>query len=63
MVKVALHPNTYTDAEQFLQLAGVEAYTYFPDLAGLPEGFHEGTEDILRYASQRYPELLDDAGL
>jgi len=35
VVKIELPASTYDDAEEFLALAGVNEFTYFPDLFGL----------------------------
>ncbi len=46
--KIVLPANTYDDAEDFLALAGVDEFTYFPDLHGLGQLF-----ELNRLGSER----------
>jgi hypothetical protein len=48
IAKISLPPETFADAEKFLNLVGVEHFGYFPDFEGLRKKFHEKKTKELR---------------
>lgn len=48
VTKLTLAPDTYEDAEKFLQLVGAEPFGYFPDLDGAAQRFAARRERLIR---------------
>jgi FRG domain len=56
--KIILPPETFGDAEEFLMAAGINAFTFFPDLQGLAMKHQARMESDIRLAKKAYPRLF-----
>jgi len=53
--KILLPPETFDDAEKFLDLAGVNAFNFFPDHEGLRMKHEAQTRQTMMDAKNFYP--------
>jgi len=60
IVKLVLGPETYDEAEQYLATAGLNAFSYYPDLEGLVMKHEEEVERTIRDAKKFYPDFFKD---
>ena len=51
-------PETFDDAENFLRLAGLDAFSFFPDLQGLGLRHKARVESDIRFARRQDPQLF-----
>lgn len=58
LVELQLPPETFRDAEGYLNVAGVTAYTYFPDLQGLALKHTISVQQKLRDLTRFYPNAV-----
>lgn len=56
--KIELPPETFDAAEDFLRLAGLDAFSFFPDLQGLGLKHKSRMESDIRFAKRKTPELF-----
>lgn len=56
--QILLPPETFGDAEEFLSAAGLNAYSFFPDLQGLALKHEAQLQSDLRLAVKSYPDLF-----
>ena len=56
--KIVLPPETFDDAENFLRVAGLDAFSFFPDLQGLGLKHKARVESDIRFARRREPRLF-----
>jgi hypothetical protein len=56
--KIVLPPETFDDAEDFLRLTGVDAFSFFPDLQGLGLKNKARVESDIRFARRKDPRLF-----
>jgi hypothetical protein len=56
--KIVLRPETFDDAEDFLQLAGADAFSFFPDIQGLALKHNARVESDIRFARRHDPRLF-----
>jgi hypothetical protein len=57
-VKLVLSPDTFDDAEAFLGSAGLNAFSYYPDLEGLARKHEQEVEWTIRHAKKVYPQFF-----
>ncbi|MGH6689713.1 MAG: FRG domain-containing protein, partial [Gammaproteobacteria bacterium] len=48
LVKIELQPDSFAEVEDYLRIAGVRAFTYFPDLEGLALDHERNISSMLR---------------
>jgi hypothetical protein len=58
LVKIELPPETFEDAEQFLFDAGLNAFSFYPDLHGLALKNETEVERAIRDARKLYPDAF-----
>jgi len=51
-------PETFDDAETFLSAAGLNAFSFFPDLQGLALKHEVQAETEIRFAKKSFPDLF-----
>ncbi len=56
--KIVLPPETFDDAEDFLQVAGADAFSFFPDIQGLALKHNARVESDIRFARRHDPRLF-----
>jgi len=56
--KIVLPPETFDDAESFLRSAGLDAFSFFPDLQGLGLKHKARVESDIRFARRHDPRLF-----
>lgn len=56
--RLVLPPETFADAEEFLSAAGLNAFSFFPDLQGLALKHEAQVESDIRLALKSYPGLF-----
>jgi len=56
LLKLNLPPETFEDAEEFLTISGLDAFTFYPDLRGLGLKHQAHVERSLSTAKKCYPE-------
>lgn len=59
LVKIELPPDSFVDVEEYLRLAGVRSFTYFPDLPGLALDHEARVIEMLRDAAKLFPGLVN----
>jgi hypothetical protein len=56
--RIVLPPETFADAEEFLSAAGLDAFSFFPDLQGLALKHQAQVEGDIRLAKKTFPDLF-----
>lgn len=56
LVKIELAPESFTEVDEYLRMAGLSPFTYFPDLEGLALDHEARTEARLRDISKFFPD-------
>jgi hypothetical protein len=56
--RLVLPPETFADAEEFLSAAGLDAFSFFPDLQGLALKHQAQVESRIRLAKKIFPDLF-----
>jgi hypothetical protein len=56
--KIVLPPETFADAEEFLSAAGLNAFSFYPDLAGLALKHEQQVERDIRDARRYFPDSV-----
>jgi len=54
--RIVLPPETFADAEAFLSAAGLNAFSFFPDLQGLALKHEAQVESDIRFAKRVFPD-------
>jgi hypothetical protein len=57
LVKIELPPEGFDEVEDYLRVAGVRAFTYFPDLEGLALDHERHIATMLRETPKFFPDL------
>ncbi len=55
LMKIELTSETFEDAEEFLSVAGLDAYGFYPDLPGLALKHENQVERTIRLGRKLYP--------
>jgi hypothetical protein len=55
LIKIELTPETFEDAEEFLSIAGLDAFSFYPDFPGLALKHASEVERTIRLARKAYP--------
>lgn len=55
-----LSPDSFDDVENYLRVAGLKAFTYFPDLEGLALDHEATVAAKLRDTRKFFPHLMRD---
>jgi hypothetical protein len=58
LVKIELPPESFDEVEDYLRVAGVRAFTYFPDLEGLALDHERHIATMLRETPKFFPDLV-----
>lgn len=58
LVKIEFPPDSFDDAEKYLRLAGLNVFTYYPDLEGLALAHEARVATELRDAHRLFPGLF-----
>ncbi len=58
LVKIELPPESFDEVEDYLRVAGVRAFTYFPDLGGLALDHERHIATMLRQTPKFFPDLV-----
>lgn len=58
LVKIELAPESFGEVDEYIRIAGVSAFTYFPDLEGLALDHESRTEAKLRDIRKFFPHQL-----
>jgi hypothetical protein len=56
--RIILPPETFDEAENFLRLAGADAFSFFPDIQGLGLKHKAQVESDIRFARRHDPQLF-----
>ena len=56
--RIILPPETFADAEGFLSAAGLNAFSFFPDLQGLALKHEAQVESEIQFAKKCFPDLF-----
>jgi hypothetical protein len=60
LVKIVLPPDTFDEIENYLRVAGIRAFTYFPDLEGLALEHEHRVASTVRDTPKHFPGLFDE---
>jgi len=55
LTKIILPPHLFEDAEDYLRMAGLTAFNFYPDLEGLALKHERAVEQTIRDAKRFYP--------
>lgn len=58
LVKIELPPESFDEVEDYLRVAGVRAFTYFPDLEGLALDHERHIATMLHETPKIFPDLV-----
>lgn len=58
LVKIELPPESFDEVEGYLRVAGIRAFTYFPDLEGLALDHEKLIAAMLRETPKFFPDLV-----
>lgn len=58
LIKIVLAPDTYEDVDAYLSLAGLNAYSFYPDLEGIALKHKAQTDRQIRDARRFYPDAF-----